>query len=112
MATEASIERHSRDIARAGGHVLLKLHHTVSGFPDRLLILRGGGTVFIEFKAPRGRLSPVQEYWAATLVLMGQRFELVRSVAEFREVLTSATLAGTIASQSIQQETPDVLDPA
>jgi hypothetical protein len=110
MPTEASIERHSREIARnAGGH-LIKLHHTVNGFPDRLLIV-DGAVAFIEFKAPRGKTTPVQDYWLGQLRLLKQRVAVVNSVVAFRKVLTSTTEAGILALQQ-QETTDDPLDPA
>ncbi len=45
-----------------GGQVL-KLLSSVSGLPDRLVLLPSGRTLFIEFKSSGGRPRKLQSWW-------------------------------------------------
>lgn len=108
MPTEASIERACKRIAEREGHTLLKTHHSLNGFPDRLLILRGGGVIFIEFKRPLGAISMIQHYWLNRLREMGQDAHVISSAKAFREVLTLAT-AGRIMAPPLPETTDDLL---
>jgi hypothetical protein len=98
MPSEAHIESRSRDIAAERGHILLKLHHSIAGMPDRVLILNTGRVVFIEFKTPKEGPTPIQKYWLQALTDMHHRVAVVRSLVEFRKVLTSSTEVGIMGS--------------
>lgn len=70
MKPEQSIERHLyRKVKEAGG-LCIKLTGQ-NGIPDRLVILNGR-LLFIELKAPGGRLSPIQVVTQRRLLRLGQ----------------------------------------
>jgi len=55
--------------------------------PDRIGLIKGGVTVFIEFKKPGEVLRPAQSYCVRTLDELGFRTYLVSSLEEIDEVL-------------------------
>ena len=62
------------------------------GFPDRLLLAPGMSPRLVEFKRPKGgRTSPIQRYWHRELASWGHPVAIVRTMAEFRELLTTKT---------------------
>jgi hypothetical protein len=69
--------------------VLVKLQHATVGLPDRLLLRPGGRASFIEFKRAGEQPSRIQLYWLHKLNWLGFRSDVVRSMAEFRALLTS-----------------------
>ncbi len=52
------------------------------GVPDLVILLRGGGVVFIELKQPRGELSPHQELWRDRLQGLGFAWHTADNVAD------------------------------
>ena len=58
----------------------------VAGLPD-VMIIYDGGPLFIELKAPKGRLSEAQEDVHAALRRAGSNVRVCRSVAEVEETL-------------------------
>jgi hypothetical protein len=60
---ESSIEGRAREHAEEIGGLLLKIHHGITGMPDRLLILSGMAH-FIEFKrTAKDEPSKIQQFW-------------------------------------------------
>lgn len=58
---ENSVESHLiRQVRAAGGMCLKFSAQTTTGVPDRICILPGVGTVFVETKAPGGACSKIQ----------------------------------------------------
>ena len=54
-----------------------------TGFPDRLCILPGGITYYIETKKPKGgQLSEKQKYWGRVLKEMGHKYSVCSNEAE------------------------------
>jgi hypothetical protein len=68
------------------------VEQAVVGFPDRMLLVPGGTITFVELKTRRGRVSKIQVFWHRVLAGMGYRVEVVRTVEEFRRVLTASTV--------------------
>lgn len=60
---ESLIERELLHGVRALGGLCLKFAPVTSGVPDRVVLLPGGRTVFVELKRPGGRLRKIQEVW-------------------------------------------------
>lgn len=58
-------------VERAGGKAPKWVSPGNRGIPDRIVILPGGRTVFVEMKAPSGRLDPLQVRWAEILRGLG-----------------------------------------
>lgn len=65
---ERTIEARFVRLATSMGWLAVKMDPTnAKGLPDRLVLLPGGRAVFVEFKAPNGRLSPQQTRTLETL---------------------------------------------
>ncbi|MDP9903171.1 VRR-NUC domain-containing protein [Arthrobacter bambusae] len=62
-------ERLRLGVNRAGG-LCLKFTSSINGVPDRIVVHRGR-VVFVELKAPRGRLSALQRFRHAELQAAG-----------------------------------------
>lgn len=76
MGEEAKIERMTAAWAHRHGLHAWKLLWP-PGAPDRVFFGKGRTgfhVVFIEFKAPSGRLAPKQEYWGRVLTELGARW--------------------------------------
>lgn len=71
--------------------LLVKLHHSIVGFPDRVLLRYGGTFAFIEFKRPGEQPTKIQKYWLERLNWMGFRAVVVRNLRDFDKVLTIPT---------------------
>ena len=72
---ESEIERYLVwHIARLHGAAYKFKSPSQRGVADRIVCLTNGDTWFIELKAPRGRLSPLQKMFAADMERMGQRY--------------------------------------
>lgn len=56
---ENAVEQRLRTLVEAAGGMALKFTSSRNGVPDRIVILQGR-TVFVELKAPQGRLAPLQ----------------------------------------------------
>lgn len=70
---ESTLEhRLVREVKRIGGEALKWVSPGNRGVPDRLVILPGGRTVYVEMKAPGKPLQPLQERWAKKLRNLGQ----------------------------------------
>ena len=78
-------------MAEREGCLLVKIHHGIVGFPDRVLLRPGGSAAFVEFKRPGERPTKIQAYWLARLRRMGFEAIIVKSLYAFRQALTAAT---------------------
>jgi hypothetical protein len=61
------------------------------GVADRLICLPDGTTWFIELKAPRGRLAPLQKLFAQEMTRLGQRYACLWSKEMVDEWVKSIT---------------------
>lgn len=52
------------------------------GVSDRIVVLPGGGVVFVELKTETGALSPLQEQFAKDMTRLGQNYIVLRSKEE------------------------------
>ncbi|OCZ54328.1 VRR-NUC domain-containing protein [Dehalobacter sp. TeCB1] len=85
---ESYIEKKLRiEIERLGGKVPKWVSPGNRGVPDRLVILPGGRTIYVETKAPGKPLEPLQEKWAKTLRKMGHRVYKIDSVQDIEEFI-------------------------
>jgi hypothetical protein len=91
---EKDIERWCRDYARQQGALLLKFTSPgTAGVPDRVLITQGG-TVFIEFKRPGGRVTPLQAAMMRKITAAGGRCYVITSREAFTELFTAVSAGG------------------
>ena len=61
-------------VERAGGKTYKFKSVTQRGVSDRLACMPDGSTWFVELKAPRGRLSPLQRVFAQDMEHLGQSY--------------------------------------
>lgn len=61
------------------------------GWPDHTILGKGGRVCFIEYKMPKGRFQPLQEYYLKMLTLFGFIAEVCRTKEEIDEVLRRFT---------------------
>jgi hypothetical protein len=78
-------------VAERHGCLLVKIHHSIVGFPDRLLLRPGGTVAFVEFKRHGEQPTKIQAYWHGRLRAKRFQVEVVRRLAHFEKVLTPAT---------------------
>ena len=85
--SEKKLENDCCMIARAKGLAAFKLEGTRhKGIPDREFMMRGGQSIYVEFKRPDGRgiVSPEQKVWAE---FIGNPHFFCSSVEEFKQIL-------------------------
>lgn len=69
---ESDIERRlAQGVKKLGGRAYKFVSPGNVGVPDRLVVLPGGGILFVELKAPNGRLSPNQRLQMKELTQLG-----------------------------------------
>ncbi|PYI57038.1 VRR-NUC domain-containing protein [Paenibacillus flagellatus] len=69
---ESKLERRLvREVERIGGLAPKWVSPGNRGVPDRLVILPGGRTIYVEMKAPGKPLEPLQVKWAQKLRKLG-----------------------------------------
>lgn len=69
---ESTLERRLvREVERIGGRAPKWVSPGNRGVPDRIVILPGGRTIFVEMKKPGESLEPLQRKWAKELIGMG-----------------------------------------
>ena len=61
-----------------------------AGFPDLVIALAGGITLWVELKSAKGRLSDDQRKWQAMLIYLGHKHFVIKS---FRQFLQAVELA-------------------
>jgi hypothetical protein len=84
-------QRLVREVERMDGRAPKWVSPGQRGVPDRIVILPGGRTVFVEMKAPGKPLEPLQVRWAKILGELGHRvykIDSLESIDQFiREVM-------------------------
>ena len=71
---EAELERHLvSEVKRIGGRAPKWVSPGTRGVPDRIVLLPGDRTIYVELKAPGKPLKPLQARWAKILRNMGHR---------------------------------------
>lgn len=81
---EAAVEALLFGLVNRAGGMCVKLLPTVTGTPDRLVLLPGGRHYLVELKAPAGRLSEAQRYVHRYVVPKGHVVVVLSSRAEVR----------------------------
>lgn len=67
-------------VRKIGGYALKWTSPGSAGVPDRIVLLPGGRTVFVEMKAPGGKLGPLQVWWGERLETLGHTCYTISSV--------------------------------
>lgn len=77
---EADVERHLvRLVEKAGGKAYKFVSPGRAGVADRLVVLPGGRVWFVELKTSTGRLSALQQVFAADMAALGQNYTVLWS---------------------------------
>lgn len=71
-------------VEKLGGHCL---KHGQDGWPDRIVLLPGGHTIWVETKRPDGRVADLQKWRAAKLRKLGHRVEIPMTKEEVNKLL-------------------------
>ena len=80
---EKQIEWHLvKKIKDAGGTAYKFVSPAHRGVADRIVVLPGGGVVFVELKAADGVLSPLQKVFADDMARLGQNYIVLKSKEE------------------------------
>jgi Holliday junction resolvase len=88
VTRERSVERVLVAAVTAAGGIAYKFASpSRRGVPDRLIVLPGGRVMFIEVKAPGGRLSKLQEVEIARLRKLGASVRVIWSLEAIAGVL-------------------------
>lgn len=87
---EREVENKLRtEIKKIRGLCLKWVCPSVSGVPDRIILLPGGHVAFAEAKRPRGGiLSKLQLKWGEKLQRMGFPYAVIRSPEDAKEFVT------------------------
>lgn len=91
--SEKAIERYLVRRATENGMLCLKYSNpNMVGYPDRLLVLRGGGVVWVELKSRGRKPSMIQQLRMAELAEMGHRVLVIDSKAGVDELINTAKI--------------------
>lgn len=86
--TEKSIERYLvREVEKVGGLCLKYANGNKSGYPDRLVMLKGGTTFWVELKSPGKTPRQLQKVRIAELRAIGQRVYVADSYWSVENIL-------------------------
>jgi hypothetical protein len=84
---ESSIERYLvSEIKQRNGYCIKLLG--IVGIPDRLILLPGRIVLFVELKAPKGKLSPLQKWWQKSLTDLGFTCLVIKSKTEVNDLIS------------------------
>lgn len=86
---ESTVEAALVKECRLRGLPCLKLTPSSPGVPDRLIVARGGGHVFVEVKAPGRSPRAAQRRWHAVLADLGHRVCVVDHPAAARDLVAA-----------------------
>lgn len=86
---ESFLERKLIDAVRQiGGKAVKWVSPGSRGVPDRIVILPGGRTVYVEMKAPGKPLEPMQVKWAKDLRKLGHKVYKIDSLTGIEKFIS------------------------
>jgi len=91
MRESALEQRLVREVKRIGGRAPKWVSPGNRGVPDRIVILPGGRTAFVEMKAPGKQLSPLQEKWARALRKLGHKVYKIDSDEDIERFISEVS---------------------
>ena len=90
--SEANLERRLvSEVKRIGGIAPKFISPGNRGVNDRLVILSGGRTIYVEMKAPGKPLEPLQVRWAKILRNMGHQVYKIDSHEDIDQFITEVS---------------------
>jgi hypothetical protein len=88
---ESAIEkRFVKEIQKIGGKAPKWVSPGNRGVPDRIVILPGGRTVYVEMKAPGKPLGPLQQKWSEILRSLGHEVYKIDSHDDINRFIAKA----------------------
>lgn len=89
---ESELEKYLvKEIKRIGGQAPKWVSPGNRGVQDRIVILPGGRTIYVEMKAPGKQLKPLQVRWAKILRNMGHQVYKIDSVKDIDRFITEVS---------------------
>lgn len=89
---ESALERKLRiAVESIGGKMPKWVSPGNRGVPDRIALLPGGRTVYVEMKAPGKPLEPLQRKWRKTLLAMGHEYRKIDSEEDIERFIGEVT---------------------
>lgn len=86
--SEKAIERYLVEQAKQNGLLCLKYSNpNMVGYPDRLLVLPGGGVVWVELKSKGRKPTKVQQIRMSELTGMGHLVKVIDNKADIDELI-------------------------
>nr|DAZ33040.1 MAG TPA: Nuclease [Caudoviricetes sp.] len=86
--SEKAIERYLVEQAKQNGLLCLKYSNpNMVGYPDRLLVLPGGGVVWAELKSKGRKPTKIQQIRIAELIGMGHLVKVIDNKADIDELI-------------------------
>lgn len=86
--SEKSIERYLVEQAKQNGLLCLKYSNpNMVGYPDRLLVLPGGGVVWVELKSKGRKPTKIQQIRMSELTGMGHLVEVIDNKADIDKLI-------------------------
>lgn len=86
--SEKAIERYLVERAEQNGMPCLKYSNpNMTGYPDRLLVLSGGGVVWVELKSRGRKPTKIQQIRIAELTGMGHLVKVIDNKADIDELI-------------------------
>ena len=80
-------------IRKMGGEAFKWTSPGNDGVPDRIVMLPGGRLIFVELKADKGRLEPIQKVQIRRIQKLGQEVRVVRGMDGLEEFLNEIRTA-------------------
>lgn len=91
--SEKVIEKYLTDRAKANGMLCLKYSNpNMTGYPDRLLLLPGGGVVWVELKSKGRKPTKIQQVRHAELSGLGHYVFVIDNKADVDNLINSFEL--------------------
>lgn len=86
--SEKAIEQYLVEQAKQNGLLCLKYSNpNMVGYPDRLLVLPGGGVVWVELKSKGRKPAKIQQIRIAELIGMGHLVKVIDNKADIDELI-------------------------
>ncbi len=89
--SEKAIERYLAEQAKQNGLLCLKYSNAnMAGYPDRLLVLPGGGVIWVELKSKGRKPTKIQQMRMRELADMGHLVRVIDNKPDIDELIKSA----------------------
>ncbi len=90
--SEKAIERYLVKQAKINGLLCLKYSNpNMVGYPDRLLVLPGGGVIWVELKSKGRKPTKIQQMRMTELTGMGHLVRVIDNKPDIDELINTAT---------------------